>query len=152
MAKLLQGDWLKVSVWCGSPVFVKQVQLGETAVRLVMYFQKDNDDITMSSWLISASEPLCLPSGWQQESHVARAFPMSAGSAAGGASEYHMDSMRWDVLWARCSVQVSLSKSLLEASLTELQSQQHMRASEVTDLTDQPDEAEAPAELDTPIG
>ncbi len=148
MAKLLQGDWLKVSVWGGSPVFCKEVQLGPTPVRLAMYFVKDSQDIAMSSWLISASEPLCLPSGWQQESRVARAFPMTAGSGAGG-TEYHMDNMRWDILWAGCSVQVSLSKSLLEASLAELQSQQHMEASEVTE---QPDEAEAPAELDTPIG
>ncbi len=148
MAKLLQGDWLKVSVWNGSPVFVKEVQLDTTAVRLAMYFRKDNEDITLSSWMISASEPLCLPSGWQQESHVARAFPITAGSGAGG-TEYDMDNMRWDILWARCSVQVSLSKSMLEASLAELHSQQHMEASEVTE---QPDKAEAPAELDTPIG
>ena len=146
MAKFLQGDWLKVSVWNGSPIFAKEVLLGTTVVKLVMYFRKDEEDIAMSSWLISASEPLALPSGWHQESHVARAFPMTTGTSG---TEYHMENMRWDILWAGCSVQVSLSKSMLEASLAELQSQQHMEASEVAE---QPDEAEAPAELDTPIG
>jgi hypothetical protein len=145
MAKLLQGDWLKVSVWNGSPVFVKQVRLGDTEVRLAMYFMKSSDpsNVADSSWYISASEPLSFPSGWQADSHLARAWPKTEGSG----TEYHMATMRWQVLWADCSVQVSLSKSQLEDSLAVLQSQLHMEASEVTE---QPDEA--PAELDTPIG
>ena len=137
MAKLLQGDWLKVSVWSGSPVFVKQVRLGDTEVRLAMYFMKSSDpgNVADSSWYISASEPLSLPSGWQAHSHIARAWPCG--------TEYHMATMQWQVLWARCGVEITVLQSQLQEKVDVLQSQLQ-EASEVPDAS--------PEELDTPIG
>ena len=144
MAKLLQGDWLKTSVWNGSPVFVKQVRLGDIDVRLAMYFMKssDPDRVADSSWYISASEPLSLPSGWQACAHLARAWP---STEPGQNTEYHMTTMQWQILWAACKVDVSCTMVNLQEQIALLQAQ----LDALEDTSVQPDVA---SEGDTPIG